>query len=216
VCIASRINVYAFFTAFILVVLGIDYFGYQKQGVLAAIFSPLMFEFVLGVFLYPLWARTKKYHGQAWFLSILVLLSAFLLLCDFDPYFSFAEGHYRRSAIDGTAAFFLVFFFLALEGKFKPSREFVFLGDASYSLYLGHWLWLTFTPFLFWKAGWFPDGSLAVYVFAAALSALAFGVLVHLAVERPINRWLKPFLARLDEMAKPQKSADALCPAARK
>ena len=202
VAIASRANLYAFFLGYGLIILGMNWFGYEKHNAaMATIFSPLMFEFLLGIFLYPVWNWTKRFQGNAWFTFTLIMLSGFFFLSDIDPNsYVWLTGHSRKSALAGSASFFMVFFFLSLEGRFKPNKQFVFLGNASYSLYLAHWLCMSITPFVFWKFAWFPSGSMAIYVFVVVLVATSFGVLVHIMVENPLNKALKPKLLALEAL----------------
>jgi peptidoglycan/LPS O-acetylase OafA/YrhL len=70
----------------------------------------------------------------------------------------------------------------------------VFLGEASYSLYLVHPFALTaprLLNFVLAGAGIVPPSHFWLYVSVQFAAALAAGVIVHLAVERPTTRALR-------------------------
>ncbi len=199
VCIASRINFYAFFAAYAGAIVTSTFFGVTRNGPYHVLLSPLMLEFVMGVFLHGIYHRTRNFNSKAWFTFTLAMIAGLLLLCESDPYFKsiFTSTEYKRTIFWGGAAFCVVFIFLSLEGIFVPRRFFTFLGDASYSIYLTHWFCLTLIPLAFWHMGWFPHGSLAVYFFVSVAIALGISVLVHMYVERPLNRYFSEKIAAL-------------------
>lgn len=90
--------------------------------------------------------------------------------------------------------------FIPSIARYKYPRLFVLMGDASYSIYLFH----SFLIFFFsgmWKRGmllppgWLPAELLWLLLL---LLLLAFGVAVHLVLERAVLRMCKRFLLRRD------------------
>ena len=71
----------------------------------------------------------------------------------------------------------------------------IFLGDASYALYLTHPIALTLPRWLF--STWIdPVSSPYLYCALAISTAIVVASFVHLAFERPVTRWLQSFLVR--------------------
>jgi len=71
------------------------------------------------------------------------------------------------------------------------ARAFVFLGDASYSIYLVHWLAILALTGLVAYLRLDIAAAPWVYVAAHALFALAASVVVYLAFEKPVTRALQ-------------------------
>ncbi len=74
--------------------------------------------------------------------------------------------------------------------KLHVPRAMVFLGDASYSIYLAHFMVVSAVArkaFQLDQARHLPAVVWMVAMFAAAVAA---GLAAHLAVERPLLRWL--------------------------
>ncbi|WP_157960073.1 acyltransferase family protein [Albibacillus kandeliae] len=76
--------------------------------------------------------------------------------------------------------------------RFSPLRAGVFLGDASFAIYLTHLPAMSFLAVILAKLG-LPAllPPLAVLVLVCGL-AIAVGCLVHVYVEKPLNRALRP------------------------
>jgi peptidoglycan/LPS O-acetylase OafA/YrhL len=74
--------------------------------------------------------------------------------------------------------------------KFHIPRLLYFLGDASYSIYLSHFLAVSFIA----RKGFQLDRAwhlnIAVWMLAMFVAAVLVGVLVHLLIERPLLAWL--------------------------
>lgn len=188
-CVVSRINVYIFFSLYALLIVLAHETLINRSGLLGIILNPMMLEFVFGVFLYGL-------HKRFYFIEksgssfVLILLAGVFLIASADPYFVGGLREYVRPILWGGAAFFVVFFFLSIENRFYPSSLFTFLGDASYSMYLSHWLVVTLMPFVFWKINWFELGSVTVFVVFNVAVAIGVSIAVYLSVEKPITSFL--------------------------
>jgi exopolysaccharide production protein ExoZ len=99
--------------------------------------SPLLIEFVFGVFAYLIY---KKFNGNRWF-SICALL---FFSISMSLIFMARESYDEREVFFGVPALSALLFSLSLEPYFsrfrlnRPFRVLASLGDSSYSLYLIH------------------------------------------------------------------------------
>jgi peptidoglycan/LPS O-acetylase OafA/YrhL len=91
-------------------------------------------------------------------------------------------------------------------GRLRTPRWLIFLGDASYSIYLVHFCALSVVAKLAKTAAldaWVPH---VLLLFALAAAAVGTGCLFHIAVERPLLRLLRP---RHPDVAQPTPRATA-------
>jgi peptidoglycan/LPS O-acetylase OafA/YrhL len=81
---------------------------------------------------------------------------------------------------------------LELNGRLRPGRGLLVLGDASYAIYLVHGLFLTAFSFVWARAGLTTQALNAVaFAILAFVVAVSGGVAVHYAVERPMTKALR-------------------------
>ncbi len=78
------------------------------------------------------------------------------------------------------------------QGKLRISPAAVFLGDASYSLYLIHTVVIGLTVRVMATLGIVRLLPLGVVFALAALTALVSGIVLHVLIERRLLRWLAP------------------------
>jgi peptidoglycan/LPS O-acetylase OafA/YrhL len=83
----------------------------------------------------------------------------------------------------------LAFADLDLQGRLSAPKSFRLLGDASYSIYLTHFLLLSLLAKIFFRGRAFMPESVA-FLSMAILATLA-GVGIHLCIEKPITRALR-------------------------
>ncbi len=97
-----------------------------------------------------------------------------------------------RTVLYGLGAAAMVTSLVVLEraGRLRVPRAFVFLGDASYAIYLVHITAMTLTVKVLLAAG---GDRLGVPLTAAVVlsGALVAGSLAHVLLERPLMRWLR-------------------------
>jgi exopolysaccharide production protein ExoZ len=184
ICVALRARRSVYFGGFAIAVLVV-----QLQAVLRVpafintVFHPFMLEFIMGVALFFIHTRPR-------FRSVPVLLVTAALAVLFLA-FALLRSHpgpYERVFVWGGASVVVVACALQLEGRIALAWILVFLGDASYSLYLTHWLVVTTFPSLLDVYGYSEIGPftfIALNVFISLV--LAAGVFILL--ERPLS-WI--------------------------
>ena len=152
--------------------------GSAEQRFLA---NPIYFEFALGALVADMHAR--DFLNARW-ISVTCLVAFALVIVAVVSKMN-PDGVWRF-AICGVpaAAVLMLALYMESRGRFAPTWL-VFLGEASYSLYLTHTMTISRLQAFF--SGWF--GLLAI-----ALLCLLVGIIVHLCVERPLlwaARWLR-------------------------
>lgn len=162
-----------------------------EEARLAFWFDPIVFEFVFGVFIALASRRGWRLPAGA---AIAAAATGFLGVAwrASDPDAADAWNFLRLGL---PAALFVCA--LALGPQWKkdgPVRVGVLIGDASYALYLSH-------PFVIrplreignhLPAVWLSPAS---YAATCALAAIVVSVATHLAIEKPMNRYLREYLA---------------------
>ena len=154
--------------------------------------SPLLIEFLLGLFI------ARALHRRPALLPGIVLAALAVSLG------GAALGADTVAIYAGAAAIVSGALWLERRRPGHPVAELRLLGDASYSIYLFH------IPFLFVverAIGDSLDGASLTVVNAVALTAvvasLAFGILIHLTLEKPLLRILNGWNRRLLAPAAP-------------
>lgn len=140
--------------------------------------NPLILEFLFGIALARLWQRGWSRPDMA--LSIAALVMGFALLIVLDP------TPLPRFIAAGLPAALIV----AGGTLFCPQRPLPgqLLGDASYALYLSHRFALRAATLVLLPL--LPATALGawVYVVTVCVLAVAVGILIHIAIERPLMR----------------------------
>jgi peptidoglycan/LPS O-acetylase OafA/YrhL len=182
-CVALRARRVVYFGVFAAVVVVL-----QSQSVLPVpellntVFHPFMLEFIMGVALFSVsrWPRFKS----------IPVVSATAAVASIAMCIALSRGHpdsFERVVAWAGASVLVVAFALQLEGCVKPIPILVFLGDASYSLYLTHWLVVTTFPSLLDVYGYSAMGP-ACYVALNVVISLVLAVCVFFLLERPLSR----------------------------
>lgn len=148
-----------------------------KVPIIRFLGSPMVIEFLLGIIAYRI-GRVSKLRGA------LALSGAFLIWLAAPKALGVAYASEDpllgpvRATIWGPAAFLAVWGAAQFDCKWRGWRSLVLLGDASFSIYLGHIL-----IYIIWLkiAGRFGD--------PVAMTALAVGIglVVYLVAERPLT-----------------------------
>lgn len=180
-----------------------DYFAIKTplfHPVLAVIFSPLTFEFILGAF--AGWTLRSRYEDDSSPISYLWIYGTILFaLISFSN--GFREAKFPVDQMDRVDDFFIfgtltVFALAALDFRNETVwKPLVTLGDWSYSLYLTHVLSLTVMGRI-WS--YFKNDSLldnaAVLLLMVAITIIIAGLVYHFA-ERPMINATKKMRRRL-------------------
>lgn len=153
--------------------------------------SPLILEFILGMFA----ARLYRWISRSWRYPRSKIFP-FLLLC--------AGGWWALSAVRlgdelwvaratafGIPCLVIVLGTLMLElSGWQPGRFLSFLGDASYSIYLSHGVFLALASYVLFGQSHmlkFPD----VFGLAGSLAAVLVGIATFIFAEKPLRRFIR-------------------------
>ncbi len=148
--------------------------------------SSMMFEFLFGLVLYRI--HSAGVHlARIPSIIILVISIPLLLVIQLNNLIPGLNGQtFYRPVVWGCLAFLMVWAALSLEGIYSPPKFFVLLGDASYSLYLIHWILLPWVAHFFDTLGLYSLGVIFFYIVYFAICQGA-AIALHLYVEKPLN-----------------------------
>lgn len=161
--------------------------------------SPMALQFIAGYLLFHWFKTTPSGRAAAWFVALIIAASLIALfqwaIVPVDP--SGLSGFFHtteRTLLWGSFAFCAVGLFVCLEhqGWYWPKWT-ARLGDASYSIYLGHvlLLYLLKDLLIFIGAGDLPVLlRFALYLILSCVALFAY----HRGVERPLYRLLRRLL----------------------
>ena len=147
--------------------------------------NPLIFEFLLGVAV----ANAPATRQAIWFIpagAIALIVAGFTGAAPMGNTMSYllGEGGFQRVLVYGVPAALIVYGTMQIASRESAwTRQ----GDASYSLYLTHSLLMP-TLLALWKLVPLP-ADLVILITAAA--SVLFGWRIHLAIEKPVTRWLR-------------------------
>ena len=154
--------------------------------------SPLIAEFLFGVVL-AFWRPSKPWLGAVALASGVAAVVWFAFAVDggIELIHYAAPGGWLRPIVWGIPAALLVFGAIQLEPLFKSplTVPLVFLGDASYSLYLSH----LYTNAALLSFGVHPPPTLAILV------CVVVGAGVYAFIERPLLRLVRGALKQAGE-----------------
>lgn len=158
--------------------------------------QPMMIEFLFGMILYRLYSSNIVLPTK---LSILILIVAlpvfaYLSLTDFFGYLNLMSSSVSRILLWGGTAFFIVWAALSLEKLFVLNRftqKLLLLGDASYSLYLVHWLTIPFITFVFARYNLYTSVNMYIFLMLNFLICQKIALLVHIKIEKPMNKFIR-------------------------
>jgi peptidoglycan/LPS O-acetylase OafA/YrhL len=191
-------------TAFFLVIVILPHLlGIQLAAPFAVWRSPIVFEFAFGMWIALAFREGLRVpRWLSWVLiaaGVATLIRAYLI-----GYYS-QVGHVVGWG--GSAAMIVAAVVLA---DVKPAtssiwRGLVFLGDASYALYLVH----TLIPKLPFWTSWLIDPAVHNWLYAAMLTcaSISVAIIVHLAIERPVTAYLRRKIEPLLAQRLPQNRA---------
>ena len=148
-------------------------------------FHPIILYFVAGMWIYHFYRKLT--YKQMWLMTSIIGLAFLFLVFVLDM-----SINAKAKSLSGfLLAVWIFLFFLAIEPLIhgRVSRVLLFLGEASYVLYLFHPLFLPIIPEFFARymsvPAWF---SILVSIPAALIGAS----IIHKIIEKPVTKWLKP------------------------
>lgn len=164
--------------------------GGVADGPLAFWGSPIILEFMLGVWIRALLPRVGPLPGRLRFGMVVLAIAAFR-----------ADG--TTIGLPEVLAWGFPAALLALAAVTGPEQPlsrwtagWVKLGDASYALYLLHPFVLRVLSLCWRRAGWNSSGATLVYIGVClgltCLVALAAHVVLEVPATRAVRRWLEP------------------------
>jgi exopolysaccharide production protein ExoZ len=151
-----------------------DIFGFYSNA--------MIFEFWLGMMLAHFYR-----HAKAWMLPAGIAVQFFLHSYSGERFFVFGIG-----------AFLIVAGAVAMEHRLRNWRLPTLLGDASYAIYLGHFLLLTIYD---GAVGRYIHQLTALYAFIAFVLCIILGLMVHVGVEKPMTRFLNQIIFRKSDIS---------------
>lgn len=158
----------------------------QSDAVQFRYSSPLMLEFIAGIFIALVTPVVRRWRG-AWLIGIASLVAAVLALV----FVSTRLYPTARFIYFGLPAALLVFGTVLLEDwiRKRPIGALRLLGDSSYSLYLIHTLVLRVPPASLLEHH--LEGMPLVVTVLMLVLAIGSGVLMFKLVEQPLLRWMR-------------------------
>lgn len=177
--------VYVFFS-FLFIFIFAKYF-LSSNAITEFLSQTIFFEFTAGMLLYNLFSHHKGYEliHKAKFLIRLIAISNFIiLLCYWDELNAF------REILNASFSIFALLSVLSIR-KNKDniiSKFFISVGDASYSLYLSHLLFVMVITGL-WKRGILlpAHGHEIFYFLFVIFICITFSILSYRLIEKNIN-----------------------------
>jgi exopolysaccharide production protein ExoZ len=161
--------------------------------------SPLLLEFAAGCVIGKLY---EKQLFPSHVIGCMILLVGTLALV--SPIWNIPESLHQRTMLWGLPCALIVFGTLSLEdiARRSPLPTFVLLGNASYSIYLSHMIFLLMFNLVVQRMKLFDDMRILVpiYLMVGSTIAVIGGIVVHELIERPILRSLRrgmPILSHL-------------------
>ncbi len=154
-----------------------DHYAY---GLLRFISSPMLVEFVAGMFFYELYKNISITASKGISTFILMLSIGFFV----TNYFS---GHFNGFGMDkaGVISAVLLFGFLFYDKHvgFEDNKFIGYLADVSFSIYISHYLFINLTNF--YKPEFFITTNGIGRLCLMLTITMAAGTILHFYVERP-------------------------------
>lgn len=182
----TRKQLYIYMPLFIAVltvlVLSSSYHNYLP---LSFFYSPFLLEFFMGVLLYMF--RTHLMYSWVLLLSIVLMVVAFYFGVEYET-----KNGLNRILTFGSSAFFLILAMLIIEHKklYIGSGLLHALGDASYTLYLSHLIFLELFYYTGLRGLFTTDGILLPligFLFIMGIT-IVFSLFYYRLVEKPMYK----------------------------
>ena len=154
--------------------------GHHAYGFLRFISSPMLVEFVVGMFFYELYKNISINTSKGVSMFILLVCVGFFA----TNYFS---GHFNGFGMDkaGVISAVLLFGFLLYDKSvgFGENRLFGFLADVSFSVYISHYLFINIANF--YKPEFIMTTNGVGRLLLMLTITMAAGTILHFYIEKP-------------------------------
>ncbi|EPP3960026.1 acyltransferase family protein [Enterobacter kobei] len=154
--------------------------GHYAYGLLRFMSSPMLVEFVVGMFFYEVYKNISIPVSKGFSTFILMLSIGFFV----TNYFS---GHFNGFGMDkaGVISAVLLFGFLFYDKSvgFGDNKFIGYLADVSFSIYISHYLFINLTNF--YKPEFFITTNGIGRLCLMLTITMAAGTILHFYVERP-------------------------------
>ena len=164
--------------------------------------SPLLLEFAAGCVIGRLY---EKRHIPSHFVGCIILSAGTLALA--STIWNIPDNLHQRTILWGLPCALIVIGVLSLEDIAQRSQSptFVLLGDASYSIYLSHVIFLLVFNLAIQRMKLFDNMSvlIAMYLTVGSAIALIGGIIVNRLIERPILRNMRRSMPNQSRVSRP-------------
>ena len=146
--------------------------------------SPLVFEFIFGIFIFQLYQRKILLSRGAAFVAIFLYFVA-VAYNVMTP--STGVFNYEYVMRWGLSSSLFVYALLSIEALgFNMPKSLIYIGDSSYSLYLSHPLIMMFIAKIWVKMNIPPVFPTSVLTYVLVAMAICFAMILFLFVEKPL------------------------------
>ena len=147
---------------------------------------PMMMEFLFGLVAYSCYK--SKFFLNRWVASaVLALTIPTFYYLELNDLTVSVGGAYNRAVVWGFLSFLLVWSAISLEPHFSMPKVFNKLGDASYSLYLIHWLALPWLALMLKKFELYPVIGPVGLIIVGFVVCQGAALLMHDYIEKPLG-----------------------------
>ena len=189
VCLAFAISPFRWLTVAFAIFAGLGLMGIGGSAPAASLLSPLLLEFVGGMWLAKVLVLSSKRIPAR--IAILAPVMGFFLI-GLTELLSENLVMKFRVILWALPAAAVLFGFVALEdrGHFRRRRFALIVGDASYSIYLTHVQIIPFVIAGVQGRSYSATAATAVFLGTVAM-CIVCGILVYFAIERPMTRFVR-------------------------
>ncbi|HHU8872082.1 TPA: acyltransferase family protein [Escherichia coli] len=155
--------------------------------------QPVMIEFALGMFMYRLYISKIFLNAK---LATAILICSLPLFYILEKYLitTYVGNLWHRPLIWGAFSFYIVWATISLEGKVKTPNILVYLGNASYCIYLIHGLFTSLLAHRWERLELHLHTSVFMYLAFYVLFSIITGCLVHSLIEKKIAKFTRRFI----------------------
>lgn len=208
-CIRER-HMLIFLIAWAAVIAAVDLSGWSNGPTAEIVFSPYTFEFIAGSLVALAAERRQIYLPRV--VAIAGILLACIPVIIFITNESFARGVFGqpwwRVLLFGLPGALLVYGMVGIElsGGWIAKKWLVAVGNASYSLYLAHFIVFLIFAKLWRMAGLDPGSYHMLFLSGLLVSAVVWCIVSYRFIEKPLLNRARDFWKRYRSKNRPQNA----------